>query len=44
VDTQFSLLGIRAVALSSAVQGFDVTGVNNALAVIAAMPENFDDC
>jgi len=44
VDTEFSLLGIRAVALSNAVQCFDVAGVNNVLALIAAMPESFDEC
>jgi len=41
-DSEFGVLAENAEILSDAVQRFDVVGVNEALSMIAAMPETFD--
>ena len=41
-QAEFDLLDLRARELRDAVQGFDIVAVNDALQMIAAMPESFD--
>ncbi len=42
-EAGFAALDLRAASLSDAVQLFDVVAVNDALAMIASMPESFDN-